>query len=56
MKPTTKEIESALTELKESMLEAVSLDEKEEKIKLLRQANHKRLCLAREAVRSLRLE
>lgn len=56
MKPTKKEIEDAIAELRLAMLESIELDEQDKNIKLAKQKNHYRLNKAREEIRNLKLD
>jgi hypothetical protein len=53
MTPTKKDINTAITELHEAMLECNEADIAETNIKLAKQKAHKRLSLARDEVRAL---
>lgn len=55
MKSTIKEIEIAIDELRNALLEDRRLDDEEENIKLKRKKSHKRLSLARDEVRALKI-
>jgi len=55
MKPTIKEIEQAIEELKQSLLESVLIDEMEKNAKLAKQKNQYRLSKARDEVRNLKI-
>ena len=57
MKPVTKkQIEDAISELKNAMLEAMDIDEADKNIKLAKQKSHYRLNKAREEIRSLKID
>lgn len=53
MKPTQKEIEDFIEELKQAMIEKLELDNELENIKLKQQKAQKRLSMAREALRNI---
>lgn len=52
---TKKDVEEACNELKDALLETISLDKQVQDIKLKQNKAQKRLSLAREVVRSLKI-
>ena len=56
MKPTKKEVEEAIDELRLAMLESIEIDEADKNIKLRKQKNHYRLSKAREEIRVLKVD
>lgn len=55
-KPTKKDIEEAINELRLAMLESISIDEEDKQIKVKKQKSHYRLNKAREEVRNLKVD
>ncbi len=55
MKSTQQEIESAISELKDAMLENVQISLQENDVKIKKTASHYRLLKAKETVHSLEL-
>lgn len=53
MKPTKKDVESVIQELKEAMMESIEASEAEDRAKQRKMKAQKRLTMARDAVRSL---
>lgn len=53
MKPTKKDVEAAIDELRAAMMESIEASEAEDKAKLRKIKAQKRLTLARDAVRAL---
>lgn len=53
MKPTQQDIELLIEELKQAMLEKLSLDTEVENLKIKQQKAQKRLSMAREALRGI---
>ena len=51
---TIQEIESAVSEYREAMLEAIELDRKSDQIARLKTKSHKRISLARDELRAVR--
>jgi hypothetical protein len=55
-KLTAKQVEEVCTELQEALLETINLDKQSLDIKVKQQKAHKRLSLARDAVRNLKID